>query len=68
MAEDKKLKFMGIIEVEEVHRLTKEDLQNITGWITAAGMMIDAKMRVPWRDSELATFKKLDQLKREASE
>ena len=68
MAEDKKLEFMGIIEVEEVHRLTSEDLRNIDKWITAAGMMIDAKLRTPWTDSEQETFRKLDQLKREALE
>ncbi len=49
-------------------KLTKEDLRNIDGWITAASMMIEAKARVPWRDSEFATFKKLDQLKKEAEE
>ena len=46
--------------------LTREDLQNIDKWITATGIMIEGKIRTPWTDSELATFKKLDQLKREA--
>lgn len=47
-------------------KLTREDLRNIDGWITAANMMIEAKARVPWRESEYATFRKLDQLKSEA--
>ena len=46
-------------------KLNKEDLGNIDKWITAANMMIEAKMRTPWTDSERATFKKLDQLKQE---
>lgn len=43
--------------------LNKEDLRNIDGWITATSMMIEAKARVPWRESEFATFKKLDHFK-----
>ena len=47
-------------------KLTREDLGNIDKWITAANIMIEAKLRTPWTDSERATFKKLDQLKQEA--
>lgn len=64
MAEDKKPEFIGIVEVEEYPPITREDLSNIDKWITAANMMIEAKLRTPWSDSERATFKKLDQLKR----
>ena len=46
-------------------KLTREDLGNIDKWITAANMMIEAKLRTLWTDSERATFKKLDQLKLE---
>ena len=49
-------------------KLTKEDLGNIDKWITATSMMIEAKLRTPWTDSERATFKKLDQLKLEELE
>ena len=45
--------------------LTREDLGNIDRWITATGIMIEGKIRKNWTESELATFKKLDQLKRE---
>ena len=47
-------------------QLTHEDIENIEGWFTAASMMIEAKARIPWRESELATFGKLDQMKKEA--
>ena len=47
-------------------KLTKEDLDNIDKWITAANIMIEANIRTLWTDSERATFKKLDQLKQEA--
>ena len=46
--------------------LTKEDLGNIDKWIAATGMMIEARLRTPWSDSERATFEKLEQLRREA--
>ena len=47
--------------------LTKEDLSNIDKWINAAGMMISGGMRLPWTDSEQATFRMLDQLREEVS-
>ena len=47
-------------------KLTKEDLGNIDKWINTAGIMIQGNLRTNWTDSERATFKKLDQLKREA--
>jgi len=47
-------------------KLTKEDLDNIDKWINGAGIMIEAKIRINWTDSERATFRKLDQLRLEA--
>jgi len=49
-------------------KLTREDLGNIDKWIVATGIMIEGKIRIPWTDSEKATFKKLDQLKWEAED
>ena len=46
--------------------LTKEDFLNIRKWVTATSMMIEAKLRTPYSDSELATIRKLDQMEREA--
>ena len=48
-------------------KLTREDLENIDKWITAIGIMIEGKIRINWTESELATFKKLNQLKREVN-
>ena len=45
--------------------LTKEDFLNIDKWITAASMMIDAKLRTPYTESEYETFRKLDLLRGE---
>ncbi len=47
-------------------KLTREDFGNIDKWINCANIMIEAKIRTLWTDSERATFKKLDQLKLEA--
>lgn len=46
--------------------LTKEDFVNIRKWMTATSMMIEAKMRTPYSDSELSTGRKLDQMEQEA--
>ena len=46
--------------------LTKEDFKNIDKWITAAGMMIEAKLRTPFTPSEHETFAKLNRIQREA--
>jgi len=38
--------------------LTREDVMNISKWITAVSMMVEAKIRTPMSDSEHATWKK----------
>jgi hypothetical protein len=42
--------------------LTKEDIMNIRKWITATTMMIEAKLRTPYSDSEFETIDKLHRL------
>ena len=39
--------------------LTDEDLLNIAKWITATSIMVEAKVRTPFSDSELKTAEKL---------
>ena len=39
--------------------LTDEDLGNVAKWITAASIMIEAKVRTPFSESELKTAEKL---------
>lgn len=46
--------------------LTKEDYLNIRKWLTATSMMIEARLRTPYSDSEIATGDKLRQMEREA--
>ena len=48
--------------------LTKEDFMNIRKWMTATSMMIEARMRTPYSDSETATGDKLKQMEQEAEE
>ncbi len=43
--------------------LTKEDIDNIGKWIAAASMMIEAKLRTTWSDSELNTLQKIHEIK-----
>ncbi len=39
---------------------------NIRKWMTATSMMIEARVRTPYSDSEIATGDKLKQMEREA--
>lgn len=38
--------------------ITEEDRMNILKWITAASIMIEAKVRTPFSESELKTGEK----------
>ena len=38
--------------------VTKEDVTNISKWMTSTSMMIEAKLRTSYSDSEHATWKK----------
>jgi len=38
--------------------ITREDAMNISKWITATSMMIEAKIRLPLSQSERDTWKK----------
>ena len=38
--------------------LTREDVMNISKWITATGMMVEAGLRTPLSDSEHETWRK----------
>jgi len=42
--------------------MTKEDVTNISKWMTATSMMIEAKLRTPYSDSEYATWKKFEHI------
>ena len=46
--------------------LTKEDFLNIRKWITATSMLIEAKVRTPYSDSENVTWDKIMKMEREA--
>ncbi len=48
--------------------LTKEDYLNIRKWMTATGMMIEAKLRTNWSESERKTLDKLTEMERELNE
>jgi len=39
--------------------LTEEDQMNVRKWLTAASIMIEAKVRTPFSDSEHKTAEKL---------
>ena len=39
--------------------LTEEDMLNVRKWLTATSMMIEAKLRTPYSQSELNTGEKL---------
>jgi hypothetical protein len=39
--------------------LTEEDKLNVKKWLTATSMMIEAKLRTPYSQSELDTAEKL---------
>jgi len=39
--------------------LTDEDIINVKKWLTATSMMIQAKLRTPYSESELKTSQKL---------
>jgi len=43
-------------------QLTKEDMMNIKKWITAASIMIEARVRTNWSESEQKTFDKLHKI------
>lgn len=45
--------------------ITKEDCKNISKWVAATSMMIEAKLRTPWSESELATWEKIKKIERE---
>jgi len=38
--------------------ITKEDAMNISKWITATNMMVEAKLRTPLSQSEIDTWEK----------
>jgi len=42
--------------------LTSEDCLNIRKWVTATGMMIEAKLRTTWSDSERQTWEKVKRI------
>lgn len=42
--------------------LTKEDIANIHKWITATSMMIEAKFRTTWTESEQKTLDKIHKM------
>jgi len=46
-------------KVKKVVELTEEDILNIRKWLTATSMMIQAKLRTPYSESELETSQKL---------
>jgi ribosomal protein S13 len=39
--------------------LTDEDLMNVSKWITATSIMVEAKVRTPFSESEIKTAEKL---------
>lgn len=39
--------------------LTDEDLMNVSKWLTAASMMVEAHIRTPFSASEIKTSEKL---------
>ena len=39
-------------------KITKEDAMNISKWITATNMMVEAKLRTPLSQAELDTWDK----------
>lgn len=41
---------------------TKEDAMNISKWMTATSMMIEAGLRIPYSQSEYDTWKKFESL------
>jgi len=43
----------------KIIELTDEDLLNVAQWITATSIMIEAKVRTPFSESELKTAEKL---------
>jgi len=45
--------------------LTKEDYLNIRKWVTATSMMVEAKVRTTWSQSELDTWEKIKQMEAE---
>lgn len=51
-----------LLSIPELAPLNKEDHKNINGWITASSIMIEARTRVTWRDSELKTMDKLKKM------
>ena len=50
------------LEVKRVKELTKEDCMNIRKWVNATGMLIQAKMRTTWSQSELDTWEKIKRI------
>lgn len=42
--------------------LTREDVMNISKWVTATGMMVEAKLRTPLSESEHATWRKFQHI------
>jgi len=44
--------------------ITKEDIINVGKWVTATSMMIEAKLRTPYSQSELDTYEKLERMAR----
>jgi hypothetical protein len=46
-------------EKTKLIELTDEDLLNVAKWLTAASIMVEAKIRTPFSDSELKTAEKL---------
>ena len=44
--------------------LTKEDCMNIRKWIAATSMMIEARIRTSWSQSEFDTLDKIQKIER----
>jgi len=42
--------------------LTREDIMNISKWMTATSMMIEARLRTPYSESEHDTWKKFQHI------
>lgn len=43
-------------------KITKEDRINISKWLTSTSMMIEAKLRTPYSQSELDTWEKIKRM------
>ncbi len=42
--------------------VTREDVMNISKWMTATSMMIEGKLRTPYSDSEYSTWSKFQHI------